>query len=135
MPPDAGDAGAALEQLYRDGYEIRPVLEAILRHPALYTGPRMVKPPVVYTAGLLRALGRGIDTTAWVVAGREARAAALLPAERGRAGTTTAGSTRRRSAAAGTIANDALGGLDRDAEQEGAAGAERRREAIVASAL
>ena len=26
----------------------------------------MVKPPVVYTAGLLRALGRGIDTAAWV---------------------------------------------------------------------
>jgi hypothetical protein len=26
----------------------------------------MVKPPVVYTAGLLRALGRGIDTTDWV---------------------------------------------------------------------
>ena len=28
---------------------------AILKHPALYTGPRMVKSPVVYTAGLLRA--------------------------------------------------------------------------------
>ena len=42
------------------------MLEAILRHPALYTGPRMVKPPVVYTAGLLRGLGRGIDTSAWV---------------------------------------------------------------------
>jgi hypothetical protein len=25
----------------------------------------MVKPPVVYNAGLLRALGRGIDTSAW----------------------------------------------------------------------
>ena len=25
----------------------------------------MVKPPVVYTAGLLRALGRGVDTQAW----------------------------------------------------------------------
>ena len=33
------------------------MLEAILRHPALYTGPRMVKPPVVYIAGLLRGLG------------------------------------------------------------------------------
>jgi uncharacterized protein (DUF1800 family) len=55
----------SLERLYRDGHQVRPVLEAILRHPALYTGPRMVKPPVVYTAGLLRALGRGIDTNAW----------------------------------------------------------------------
>ena len=57
----------ALERLYTSsGFEVRPVLEAILRHPALYTGPRMVKPPVVYIAGLLRGLGRGIDTSAWV---------------------------------------------------------------------
>ena len=41
------------------------MFSAILRHPALHTGPRMVKPPVVYIAGLLRALERGIDTDAW----------------------------------------------------------------------
>jgi uncharacterized protein (DUF1800 family) len=65
-PPDA-PTRAALETIYRDrGFEVRPVLEAILRHPALYTGGHMVKPPVVYIAGLLRGLGRGIDTTAWV---------------------------------------------------------------------
>jgi uncharacterized protein (DUF1800 family) len=51
--------------MYAKDFQIRPVVEAILRHPALYTGPRMVKPPAVYNAGLLRALGRGIDTTAW----------------------------------------------------------------------
>jgi uncharacterized protein (DUF1800 family) len=56
----------ALERLYvHSGYQIKPVVAAILRHPALYTGPRMVKSPAVYTAGLLRALGRGIDTEAW----------------------------------------------------------------------
>ena len=44
---------------------MRPVVAAILRHPQLYNGPRMVKSPAVYTAGLLRALGRGIDTEAW----------------------------------------------------------------------
>ena len=33
--------------------------------PRCYTGPRMVKPPAVYTAGLLRGIGRGIDTTSW----------------------------------------------------------------------
>jgi uncharacterized protein (DUF1800 family) len=65
VPPDARTQ-QALEDLYRHDFEVRPVLEAILRHPALYNGPRMVKPPVVYIAGLLRALGRGIDTTAWV---------------------------------------------------------------------
>jgi len=52
--------------LYRkQKYAVRPVLEAILRHPDLYRGPAMVKPPVVYTAGLLRALGRSVDTTEW----------------------------------------------------------------------
>jgi uncharacterized protein (DUF1800 family) len=56
----------ALEQLYvRRDYAVRPVVEAILRHPLLYTGPRMVKPPVVYLAGLLRASGRPVDTESW----------------------------------------------------------------------
>jgi len=64
-PPDA-QTQAALEDTYRAGFEVLPVLEAILHHPALYTGPRMVKPPVVYIAGLLRGLNRGIDTSAWV---------------------------------------------------------------------
>jgi uncharacterized protein (DUF1800 family) len=64
-PPDAATQ-AGLEDVYRSGFEVRPVLEAILRHPRLYTGPRMVKPPVVYTAGLLRGLNRGVDTSAWV---------------------------------------------------------------------
>jgi len=65
VPPDAATQ-TALEQLYvSSGYGIRPVVEAILRHPALFDGPRLVKPPVVYTAGLLRRIRRGIDTTAW----------------------------------------------------------------------
>ena len=55
----------ALERLYRRDGQVRPVVERILLHPALHTGPRMVKPPVVYTAGLLRAAGRGVDTTDW----------------------------------------------------------------------
>ncbi len=65
-PPDA-PTRAALAELYTSSdFDVRPVLEAILRHPRVYTGPRMVKPPIVYLAGLLRTLGRGIDTSAWV---------------------------------------------------------------------
>jgi uncharacterized protein (DUF1800 family) len=56
---------AALEALYRDGHHVQPVLQAILQHPAVYTGPRMVKPPVVHVAGLLRRIGAGITTTDW----------------------------------------------------------------------
>ncbi|HET7568858.1 MAG TPA: DUF1800 family protein [Gaiellaceae bacterium] len=63
--PDAATQGA-LERLYRhDGHALKPVVAAILRHPALYEGPRMVKSPVLYTAGLLRRIGRGVDTTSW----------------------------------------------------------------------
>ena len=62
-PPPATQG--ELERLYRRGHAVRPVVEAILRHPDLYEGPRMTKPPAVFTAGLLRALGRRIETTAW----------------------------------------------------------------------
>ena len=57
---------AALEGIYLgSGYGIRPVVEAILQHPDFLNGPELVTPPVVYNAGLLRAIGRPIDTTAW----------------------------------------------------------------------
>jgi hypothetical protein len=57
----------ALAGLYTSsGHEIRPVLEAILRAPELYTGPRMVKPAAVFAAGLMRATGRAITSDNWV---------------------------------------------------------------------
>ena len=65
VPPPPADRHE-LETLYGEGREVRPVLDAILRHPALYLGPAMVKPPVVYTAGLLRALGRRVEGSSWV---------------------------------------------------------------------
>ena len=65
-PPDASTQ-AALEALYvSSGYSIGQVVEAILLHPDLYTGAPLVKPPVVYTAGLLRATGQTITHDAWV---------------------------------------------------------------------
>jgi uncharacterized protein (DUF1800 family) len=57
----------ALEDLYESsGKAIRPVLEAMLMHPEFHSGPRMVKPPIVQIAGMLRAINRFIDTDAWV---------------------------------------------------------------------
>ena len=67
-------------------YEVRPVVEAILRHPAFYEGPRMVKPPVVYLAGLLRGSGRGIDTESWIWLSDMMRQRLFVPAERRRLG-------------------------------------------------
>jgi uncharacterized protein (DUF1800 family) len=63
-PDDATQA--ALEAVYvNGGYQIRDVVEAILMHPDLYNGAPMVKNPAVFTAGLLRTLGRYVDTTNW----------------------------------------------------------------------
>jgi uncharacterized protein (DUF1800 family) len=64
-PPEAATA-AALEGLYKgSGYQIRPVLEAILCAPQLHAGARMVKPPIVLIAGMLRARRRGITNNTW----------------------------------------------------------------------
>jgi hypothetical protein len=71
-PPDAATQ-AGLQRLYLDSnYGIRPVVEAILMHPSLYDGAAMVKPPVVYTAGLLRAMDRGVDRGDWAWLDEEA---------------------------------------------------------------
>ncbi len=64
--PPSGSERSALERTYtQGGYAIRPLVEAILMHPQLIAGPRMVKPPVVFLAGMLRHLRRPIDTGAW----------------------------------------------------------------------
>jgi uncharacterized protein (DUF1800 family) len=64
-PPDESTL-ASLQGLYESsGSSIRAVVEAILQHPDFYEGQELVTPPVVYNAGLLRAIGRPIDTTAW----------------------------------------------------------------------
>lgn len=71
--PPSKTTRAALERLYRtSGYKIRPVLRAILTHPDMYAGPRMVKPPAVVQAGMLRATGRPVDTEAWTWLGQAA---------------------------------------------------------------
>jgi uncharacterized protein (DUF1800 family) len=62
----------ALERTYvHTGFDVRPLMEAILRHPLFYEGARMVIPPVVYCAGLLRASGNTVQTNAWAWLGEE----------------------------------------------------------------
>jgi uncharacterized protein (DUF1800 family) len=64
-PPSASEV-TALERTYVQGaYAVRPLVEAILMHPQLIAGPRMVKPPVVFVAGMLRQLRRSIDIGDW----------------------------------------------------------------------
>lgn len=69
-----------LKRLYvKRKYAIRPVVEAILMHPALHTGPRMIKPPIVQIAGMLRARRAGITTDSWVWISDEAGQRPLDP--------------------------------------------------------
>jgi uncharacterized protein (DUF1800 family) len=64
--PAPARVARALERAYvNSAHQVRPLLEAILRHPLFYDGPRMVIPPAVYCAGLLRGLGRTIETDSW----------------------------------------------------------------------
>jgi uncharacterized protein (DUF1800 family) len=77
-PPDKATL-AGLQSLYGAGTSIEPVVSAILRHPDLYEGPRMVKQPVVYTAGLLRALGQGVNGRIWTQLGEQAGQRLFLP--------------------------------------------------------
>jgi uncharacterized protein (DUF1800 family) len=71
--PLPAHAGSLLERAYvSSGFEVRPLIEAILRHPLFYEGPRLVLPPVVFSAGMLRALGIGVETDAWSWISQEA---------------------------------------------------------------
>jgi uncharacterized protein (DUF1800 family) len=68
--PIPTDTQRALEHTYvAAGFEIRPIVEAILRHPLFYEGPKMVIPPVVFSAGLMRGSRQTITTTSWAWVG------------------------------------------------------------------
>ncbi|HVC83768.1 MAG TPA: DUF1800 family protein [Solirubrobacteraceae bacterium] len=64
-PLPARDTRAAAALYVSSRKQIRPVVEAMLMHPLVHAGPRMVKPPIVQIAGMLRGIGRYIDTDAW----------------------------------------------------------------------
>ena len=64
-PPTEATLASLMGLYLSSEYSIRAVVEAILQHPDFLEGPELVTLPVVYNAGLLRAIGRPIDTTAW----------------------------------------------------------------------
>lgn len=67
-PPSAATL-KSLEHLYvKSGWKLKPLMQAILTRPELFASleePNMVKPPVVYVVGAMRAMGLQVkDTTA-----------------------------------------------------------------------
>src|SRR5579872_95677 len=79
VPPPRRELKALSHTYVHSGFQIRPLMEAILRHPLFHDGPRMVIPPAVYCAGLLRALGRTIETDAWSWIGEQAGQRLFVP--------------------------------------------------------
>jgi Protein of unknown function (DUF1800) len=70
-PPSEATRNQLMTTYLSSGFQIRPVLEEILLSPDFYEGPPMVKPPIVHLATMLRAVGRYVDTSAWVWLGNE----------------------------------------------------------------
>jgi uncharacterized protein (DUF1800 family) len=64
-PPDAATVARLTSTYLGSGLEIRPVLRRILTHPLLFESldePNLIKPPVVYVAGMMKALGVGVTS-------------------------------------------------------------------------
>jgi uncharacterized protein (DUF1800 family) len=67
-PLDAATRKKLVARYKRSGMKIKPVVEAILRHPALYADldrPDMVKAPLVFVAGAIRTVGGGVQRDDW----------------------------------------------------------------------
>jgi uncharacterized protein (DUF1800 family) len=67
-PPTAATLASLTSTYTSTGMQLKPLLKQILMNPALFDSidePDMIKPPVVYVVGAMRALGLGItDSTA-----------------------------------------------------------------------
>jgi uncharacterized protein (DUF1800 family) len=67
-PLDSRTKKSLVKTYTRGKLRIEPVVGAILAHPALYARldrPDMVKSPVVFLAGALRAVGGGVQRSSW----------------------------------------------------------------------
>jgi uncharacterized protein (DUF1800 family) len=68
VPIDPHTRRSLVRTYRRSKLKVKPVVEQILRHPALYADldrPDMVKAPVVFLAGAIRAAGGGIKHDSW----------------------------------------------------------------------
>jgi uncharacterized protein (DUF1800 family) len=67
-PPPAGTLAKLMSTYTSSGFQLKPLVKAILTDPTLFESigePNMIKPPVVYVVGAIRALGLGVtDSTA-----------------------------------------------------------------------
>jgi uncharacterized protein (DUF1800 family) len=67
--PPADTLGQMIQAYLQSGRELEPVLRVVLRSPAFYANldePDLVKPPVVYLAGAMRATKTFVRSDIWV---------------------------------------------------------------------
>ena len=67
VPLDDGLRAQLVDTYVKSGLQVRPLIERILTDPKLFSSidePDMVKPPIVYTVGAMRALGAGVTDAA-----------------------------------------------------------------------
>ena len=99
--PDSDDRRRARQALYA-GRQIRPVVEAILMHPALLHGPADGQAAGRLNAGLLRMRGRCVDTSTWWTLGQPAGQRLFYPPDVGGLGRHALARHRAPSAPAGS---------------------------------
>jgi uncharacterized protein (DUF1800 family) len=64
---DDGTRAALVAAYASNGFQLRPLLEKILTDPRLFDSidePNLIKPPIVYAVGAMRALGAGVADAA-----------------------------------------------------------------------
>jgi uncharacterized protein (DUF1800 family) len=64
--PDPATLNSLVATYTGTGFQIKPLVKQILLHPAIFESPgepNMIKPPVVYVVGALRATGQGITSS------------------------------------------------------------------------
>jgi uncharacterized protein (DUF1800 family) len=65
-PPDPATLNSLVATYVATGFQLKPLMRQILLHPAVFESPgepNMIKPPVVYVVGALRATGQSIGST------------------------------------------------------------------------
>jgi uncharacterized protein (DUF1800 family) len=61
--PDSATVARLADAYVKSGLKLKPLLQAVLTHPALFASldePDLVKPPIVYVVGAMRAVGAGV---------------------------------------------------------------------------
>ncbi|MFY9468578.1 MAG: DUF1800 domain-containing protein [Solirubrobacterales bacterium] len=78
-PPSNSTASSLTEVYLGNGRQVLPVVRAIVKHPDLFSGPRMVKSPILFLAGLMRLRGASVNSSRLLEVMRDAGQSLFYP--------------------------------------------------------